>query len=141
MFSNKILYILLIILFIIVLGLLFRKHSIQEGMDPSAIAPGGGGPKPYYGRPGVRAIPFYVPLPNEQTVKDMDQTYVDYSGVDTKKLCPSPPGTKCKTYSDCGPAELCIDQAGWFAPSTVQPGSSVCVCSIQNPCLIGENIC
>ena len=118
-----------------------RWRGVREGLDWEAVAPGGGGPKPFYGKPGVAAVPLDIPIPTNRPIVGEGETYIDYSGTDWRSLCPSPPGTRCGTYADCGPAELCIDQAGWFAPSGIQSGSQVCVCSIQNACMTGENIC
>jgi hypothetical protein len=115
----------------------WRYKTNREGMslDENDDA------KPFYGRPGVRSIPLYIPIPKNPEMNG--QTYVDYHHPDWKKYCPSPAGTRCRNYSDCGPAELCIDQAGYIvrdAPE-IQPESAVCVCSIQNSCALEGNIC
>jgi len=137
-----------VILVFVVLTILYcilsPKFSIRERMDRSAIAPGGGSPKPFYGRPGIPAIPLNVPIP-QNPIKDRgDGTFIDYANADLNKICPSKPGTLCRTVLDCGSAELCVDQAGWIVDGRtdmVQPESAVCVCSIQNACVSGGNIC
>lgn len=135
---------LIIAILVIAYFVFYPKSSIREGLDLAAIAPGGGGPKPFYGRPGIPSIPLDIPIP-KQPIRDRgDGTFVDYSGDDLKKICPSKPGTRCGTVLDCGPAELCVDQAGWIVDGRsdmVQPESAVCVCSIQNACVSGGNIC
>lgn len=99
----------------------------------------------FYGRTGMPSVPMDIPIPSK--FFHPNKTYVDYSGVDFTKLCPSPPGKWCKTVEDCGPAELCVNSAGTivFGPEyeqhQIQPQSNTCKCSIQNPCLIAGNIC
>jgi hypothetical protein len=95
-----------------------------------------------YGRSGVPSVPLDILIP-KKPIKDLG-TFVSYPETSFHQICPSKPGTHCNSVLDCGPAELCIDQAGWIASGTVdkiQPKSSVCVCSIQNACISGENIC
>ena len=132
-----------LVLLTLFLVFVLRKHAVREGMDPVAMFPGGGWRKPGYSKPGMPAVPLDIPIP-EGMPKRKDGTYISYPGTDIKSLCPSPPGTHCGTYLDCGPAELCVDQAGWIVdggPDQIQPQSSVCICSVQNPCVTAGNIC
>lgn len=142
------LLIIQILLFIVTCMIIYfifssKSHSIRERLDLETVAPGGGKPKSFYGRPGIPSVPLDIPIPKQPIRTRGDGTFVDYSN-DVKQMCPSKPGTHCNTVLDCGPAELCIDQAGWIVsdhPDMVQPESAVCVCSIQNACVSGENIC
>lgn len=94
-----------------------------------------------YGRPGIPAIPLDIPIPINPEING--ETFLDYSNVDWNKLCPSPVGAPCRNYLDCGPAELCVNQAGYIVSeeSPIQAESAVCVCSIQNACALEGNIC
>lgn len=137
---SQILFIVLIfVLYIVFIFPILRR--IRERLDLQSAIPKAKHPESFYGRPGVPSIPLDIPIP-KQPIKDLG-TFVNYSGTDPYQICPSKPGTRCNTVMDCGLAELCVNQAGWITEdqNIIQPNSSVCVCSIQNSCVSGENIC
>lgn len=118
------------------MSILKSQSKTREGMNITHHQS-----KTFYGRPGIPSIPMDIPIPKNP--ESLGQTYVDYHNPNWNKLCPSPVGTHCRNYLDCGSAELCVDQAGYIVgeEASIQPESAVCVCSIQNPCALVGNIC
>jgi hypothetical protein len=116
------------------------SRQVSRSSHPRLPGPRGGGGRGY-GRPGIPSIPLNIPIPENPEING--ETFLDYSNVDWDQLCPSPIGTKCRNYLDCGPSELCVNQAGYIVreESPVQAESAVCVCSIQNACALEGNIC
>lgn len=95
----------------------------------------------FYGRPGIPSTDLEIPI---KWNLPHGQTFIDYSTINFEHLCPNNgKETHCKTYLDCGPAELCVDSEGWISRYVDDESSSYknCKCSIQNPCLIAGNIC
>jgi hypothetical protein len=138
--SQIILFIILIfVLYIVFIFPILRRT--RERLNPQFTSPRAKYSESFYGRPGIPSVPLDIPIP-ELPIKDLG-TFVNYSGTDFHQICPSKPGTRCNNVMDCGPAELCVNQAGWIADdqNNSQPSSSVCVCSMQNACISGENIC
>lgn len=138
--SQIILFIVLIFVLCIVFIFPILRRA-RERLDLQSVTSRTKHFESFYARPGVPSVPLDIPIP-EQPIKDIG-TFVNYSGTDLHQICPSKPGTRCNTVMDCGPAELCVNQAGWITENQniIQPNSSVCICSIQNSCVSGENIC
>lgn len=68
------------------------------------------------------------------------RSYIYYSPEEMKAVCPTD-GQPCKVRADCGPAEICINSAGYIADPTIpapyEPDASYCSCSIANLCQPG----
>ena len=97
----------------------------------------------FYGQYGIQP-PMNIPIPKD--ANEHPYGYISYNKDFLDWVCPTKPDTrvKCKTHNDCpGKAELCMNSAGYFAPSNgfePQPDTNYCVCSITNMC-IEEGIC
>lgn len=77
---------------------------------------------------GLNLLPLDIPVPSNIPVY---KGYIDYDHSQVYKLCPSlkkkeeNKDISCKSRTDCGPAEVCINTGV----------STYCQCSITNDCI------